>query len=169
MTPWLNEQDLAAFEDAAPLGLSHIPAGWDLAGAYVTPDPLGGSCPSATVDYTDLDDPIGQYLWIDVMAPGCIDPPAGESLDVAGYTGAVADEPDGSRWGVVASDDAVVMFSTDLSVADLQVVLANLGPLDVEAVPQPIDGIPSTGHLTSRVSGALRVPGRTATVGSLPR
>ena len=144
-TPWVNEQDLAAFEGPPPLGLSRIPEGWDMAGAYVTPDSTGGSCPSATVDYTNLDDPVGQFLWIDVMDAGCIDPPEGEAVDVAGFSGAVADESDGTRWGAVSSADTVVTFSTDLSVGDLRIVLANLGPLDVEAVPEPLPGIPSSG------------------------
>jgi hypothetical protein len=144
-TPWVNEQDLAAFEGPPPLGLSRIPEGWDMAGAYVTPDPTGGPCPSATVDYTNLDDPIGQFLWIDVMDAGCMTPPEGDAIDVPGYSGAVADEPDGTRWGVVSSADTVVMFSTDLSVADLRIVLANLGPLDLDAVPEPLEGIPSSG------------------------
>ena len=144
-TPWVNEQDLAAFDGASPLGLSRIPEGWDMAGAYVTPDPSGGACPSATVDYTNLDDPVGQFLWIDVMAPGCVPPPEGDAVEVPGFSGAVAEEPDGTRWGVVSSSDADVMFSTDLSVADLHVVLANLGPLDPAAVPEPLAGIPSSG------------------------
>lgn len=145
-TPWVNEQDLAAFEGPAPLGLSRVPEGWDMAGAYVTPDPTDGPCPSATVDYTNFDDPVGQFLWIDVMDPGCLSPPAGgDAIDVPGYSGAVVDEPDGTRWGVVSSDDATVMFSTDLSVADIRIVLANLGPLDVTAVPEPLEGIPSSG------------------------
>ncbi len=144
-TPWVNEQDLEAFDDASPLGLSRIPEGWDMAGAYVTPDPSGGPCPSATVDYTNLDDPVGQFLWIDVMAPGCVRPPEGDAVEVPGFSGAVAEESDGTRWGVVSSPDADVMFSTDLSVADLHVVLANLGPLDPAAVPEPLAGIPSSG------------------------
>jgi len=111
----------------------------------VTPDPTGGPCRSATVDYTNLDDPVGQFLWIDVMDAGCMPPPEGEAIDVPAFSGAVADEPDGTRWGVVSSDDTTVMFSTDLSVADLRIVLANLGPLDPAAVPEPLEGIPSSG------------------------
>ena len=79
------------------------------------------------------------------MDAGCIDPPEGEAVDVAGFSGAVADEPDGTRSGVVSSADTVVTFSTDLSVADLRIVLANLGPLDLDAVPEPLPGIPSSG------------------------
>jgi hypothetical protein len=144
-TPWVNEQDLDAFEGPTPLGLSRIPEGWVMAGAYVTPDPSGGPCPSAAVDYTNLDDPVGQFLWIDVMDAGCMAPPEGEAIDVPGFSGAVADEPDGTRWGTVSSADTVVMFSTDLSVVDLRIVLANLGPLDPAAVPEPLEGIPSSG------------------------
>jgi hypothetical protein len=144
-TPWVNEQDLDAFEGPTPLGLSRIPEGWVMAGAYVTPDPTGGPCPSAAVDYTNLDDPVGQFLWIDVMDAGCMAPPEGEAIDVPGFSGAVADEPDGTRWGTVSSADTVVMFSTDLSVVDLRIVLANLGPLDPAAVPEPLEGIPSSG------------------------
>ena len=144
-TPSVNEQDLAAFEGPIPLGLSRIPDGWELAGAYVSPDPTGGACPSATVDYTNFDDPDGQFLWIDVMAPGCMPAPEGAAVAVPGFAGATAEEPDGSRWGVVSSVEADVMFSTDLSVADLHVVLANLGPLDPSALPEPLPGIPSSG------------------------
>ena len=144
-TPWVNEQDLASFDGPPPLGLSRIPDGWDFAGAYVSPDPSGGPCLSATVDYTDLDDPVGQFLWIDVMDAGCIAPPEGDAVEVPGFSGAVAEEPDGTRWGVVSSAEADVMISTDLSVADLHVVLANLGPLDPAAIPEPLAGIPSSG------------------------
>ncbi len=143
-TPWVNEQDLAAFDGPAPLGLSSIPEGWELSAAYVTPDPVGG-CSSVTVDYTDLSEPVAEYLWLDVFDAGCATAPLGEPLEVAGYTGAVGEEDDGSRWGVVTSGDTAVSFSTDLSVGDLRLVLANLVPLDPAVTPEPMAGIPSSG------------------------
>jgi len=144
-TPWFNEQDVAAFEGPAPLGLSRVPEGWGLAGAYVTPDPEGGSCPSVSLDYADLDAPDGAYLWIDVMGAGCADPPAGEAVTAGALAGAVADQTDGGRWGVVSSSDVDVWFATDLSATDVAIVLGSLAPLDVSAVPEPLPGIPSSG------------------------
>jgi hypothetical protein len=144
-TPWINEQDVAAFEGPAPLGLSRVPEGWGLAGAYVTPDPEGGSCPSVSLDYADLDAPAGAYLWIDVMGAGCAEPPDGEAVTAGALAGAVADQTDGGRWGVVSSSDVDVWFATDLSATDIAIVLGSLAPLDVSAVPEPLPGIPSSG------------------------
>lgn len=144
-TPWFNEQDVAEFPGPAPLGLSRVPAGWDFVGAYVTPDAEGG-CPSVSLDYTDLDEPAGAFLWIDVMAPGCADAPDGEEVTAGGLAGAVAEEEvDGSHWGVVSSPEVDVWFATDLSPADASIVLASLAPLDVSTVPEPLPGIPSSG------------------------
>ena len=81
------------------------------------------------------------------MGAGCIEPPEGEALDVPGFSGAVADEPDGTRWGVVSSGDTVVMFSTDLSVADLRIVLANLGPARRGGGARAAPGHPVLGHV----------------------
>ena len=144
-TPWFNEQDVAEFTGPAPLGLSRVPAGWDFVGAYVTPDAEGGRCPSVSLDYTDLDEPAGAFLWIDVMASGCVEAPEGEEVTAGGLAGAVADEHDGSRWGVVSSAEVDVWFATDLSPADASIVLASLAPLDVTDVPEPLPGIPSSG------------------------
>jgi hypothetical protein len=143
-TPWFNEQDLAAFDGPAPLGLSGIPEGWEITAAYVTPDPVSG-CPSVTVDYTDPAEPVAEYLWLDVFDAECAFEPSGAPLEAAGFAGAVEDLGDGSRTGVVVSGETAVSFVTDLSVGDLQLVLATLGPLDLTATPRPLAGIPSTG------------------------
>jgi hypothetical protein len=132
------------FDGPAPVGLSGIPAGWELAGAYVTPDRATG-CPSVTLDDTDLDEPIDEYVWLDVFDAGCATAPPGEPLAVAGYVGAVDDNGDGTRWGVVVSGDTAVSFLTDLSVGDLRLVLATLAPLDLAATPASLAGLPSSG------------------------
>jgi hypothetical protein len=142
-TPWFNEQDLERYDGPQPLGLSGIPAGWELASAYVTPDPTNG-CASATVDYTDLEDPVGSYLWLDVFDAECAIEPTGEPLDVAGFVGGVEDFGDGSRGGTVISGEVAVSFTTDLSVADLRLVLATLGPLDLVATPEQLAGVPAS-------------------------
>lgn len=154
-TPWFNEEDLATFEGPTPLGLSAVPEGWEVTEAYVQPAgldgpaSLGGSddcaSASASVAYADLDNPGGEFLWLVVRAAGCTPVPAGEPLDVAGFTGATVDAGDGSRWGVLVADGTVVEFYTDLSVGDLKLVLATLGPLDLAATPSPLPGIPSGG------------------------
>lgn len=143
-TPFFNEEDLAAFEGPAPLGLSAIPEGWEVMAAYVEPGGPDG-CSSATVAYTDLDNPVDEFLWLDVYDAGCTQVPAGDQLDVAGFTGAASDSGDGSRWGVVVAGGTAVEFYTDLSVADLRLVMATLGPLDLAATPSPLPGLPSGG------------------------
>ncbi|HET6950571.1 MAG TPA: hypothetical protein VFI47_09360 [Acidimicrobiales bacterium] len=143
-TPWINEQDLAAFGGPAPLGLSGVPEGWELSGAYVTPEWAPG-CDSASVDYVDFSDPEGSFLWIDVYDAACALDPVGEPLVVGGYAGAVGDAGDGTFAGTVIAGDVAVDFSTDLSVADLTVVLDTLGPFDPAATPEDLPGVPSSG------------------------
>ncbi len=143
-TPWLNEQDLAEFDGPAPLGLSGIPEGWEVAGAAVVVDEIS-RCPAATVDYADLENPTAEYLWLRVSSVDCAYEASGEPFDVLGYSGAVDDFGDGARAGVVVSGDTAVSFLTDLSLGDLQLVLATLGPLDLAATPEPLAGIPSSG------------------------
>lgn len=143
-TPWINEQDLAMFDGPAPLGLGSVPTGWELSGAYVTPDWAPG-CDSATVDYVDFDDPEGSYLWIDVYDAACATDAPGEAFEAAGYAGTVADVGDGTVVGTVVAGDVAVDVSSDLSVADLGLVLASLGPFDPAATPAELPGIPSSG------------------------
>lgn len=143
-TPWINEQDLAMFDGPAPLGLGSVPTGWELSGAYVTPDWAPG-CDSATVDYVDFDDPEGSYLLIDVYDAACATDAPGEPFEAAGYAGTVADVGDGTVVGTLAAGDVAVDVSTDLSVADLGLVLASLGPFDPAATPAELPGVPSSG------------------------
>lgn len=144
VTPWFNEQDLAAFDGPPPLGLSGIPEGWELTGAAVVVDDVS-SCPAATVQYQDLENPTAEYLWIRVSALDCAYEATDEPFEVLGYRGAVDDFGDGARAGVVVSGDTAVSFLTDLSLGDVKLVLATLGPLDLAATPEPLAGIPSSG------------------------
>jgi hypothetical protein len=143
-TPWINEQDLAMFDGPAPLGLGSVPTGWELSGAYVTPDWAPG-CDSATVDYTDFDDTDGSYLWIDVYDAACATDAPGAPFEAGGYAGTMADVGDGTVVGTVMAGDVAVDVTTDLSVADLGLVLASLGPFDPAATPVELPGIPSSG------------------------
>jgi len=143
-TPYVNDEDLAAFDGPAPLGLGGVPTGWEFGGAYVTPDPASG-CPSATVDYEDVDDPIGSYLWIDVFDGECAAEPTGEPISAPGFSGGVDDLGDGALGALLLSPDGsvAVAVSTDLALADLEAVLATLGPLDPAATPAPLAGVPA--------------------------
>lgn len=143
-TPWFNEEDIAAFDGPPPLGLSGVPEGWELAGASVSLD-QGEGCESATIDYADISDPMGNFLWLNVMNVDCAPPSVGEPFDVAGFEGTVTDLDDGTRVAILTSADTAVVVVTDLLAADLRAVLQTLGPLDLEAEPTPLAGIPSAG------------------------
>jgi hypothetical protein len=107
------------------------------------PDP-SGDCVAVGLDYTDLDDPVGSYLWISVMAPDCpVDPPGAEPFSAGAYEGAATVDA-GITDGVVRDDTVAVAFSTDLSPDDLRQVLATLGPLDLTATPAQLEGVPSS-------------------------
>ena len=142
-TPSIDEEDITALGGPLLVGLGGVPAGWTLVNAAVTPD-AEGECASVDLDYTDVDDPVGSYLWLSVVSPACVvDPPGAQPFDVEGYdaTGVVTD---GIAEGILhASDGASVVFETDLGLADLARVLATLGPLDLRATPAPIEGLPS--------------------------
>ena len=142
-TPLFDEEDLAATGGPLPVGLGGVPVGWELVDAYVVPDP-SGDCVGVGLDYTDLDDPVGSYLWISVMAPDCaIDPPGAEPFSAGTYEGAATFDA-GLAEGVVRDDTVAVAFSSDLSPDDLRQVLGTLGPLDLTATPAQLEGIPSS-------------------------
>ncbi len=142
-TPFFDEEDLAAAGGPPPVGLGGVPVGWELIDAYVVPDP-SGDCVGVGLDYTDLDDPVGSYLWITVTAPDCaVDPPDAEPFSAGTYDGAAAVDA-GLAEGVVRDDTVAVSFSTDLSREDVRQVLDTLSPLDLTTTPAPLEGIPSS-------------------------
>jgi hypothetical protein len=141
-TPWFNEEDVAAFEGPPPWGLTGIPEGWEISGAYVVPD--AGGCASVAVDYQDIEQPTSAFLWLETLPADCAAAPAGEPIEAAGFAGAVVESEDGAYLGVLVSDDTAVQFATDLAPADLEVVLETLAPLDLAATPEPLAGIPSS-------------------------
>ncbi len=142
-TPFFDEEDLAAAGGPPPVGLAGVPVGWELVDAYVVPDP-SDHCVGVGLDYTDLDDPVGSYLWITVTAPDCaVDPPDAQPFSAGTYDG-VALVDAGLADGVVRDDTVAVSFSTDLSREDLRQVLGTLGPLDLTATPAPLEGVPSS-------------------------
>jgi hypothetical protein len=45
----------------------------------------------------------------------------------------------------VTSGETAVMFATDLTVSEVEVVLGTLEPLDLASEPDPIEGVASEG------------------------
>lgn len=132
-TPWFNEEDLAAYEGPAPLGLNPVPQSWVAVIAEVVPDP-SGECTSVAVAYQETDDE-QRSLLLQTMPAGCTGQPAGDPLAVAGFSGAVTEAEPGTWVGAMTSGDTAVELLTNLTGSDLEFVLSTLGPLDLAATP----------------------------------
>lgn len=141
-TPFIDEDDLAAWKDAPLLSPRSLPRGWILDGAYVVPEEdTAEECEQVALDYTDPNDEEAGYLSLFQIPLACegldADPPRGSApLTVGRYTGWVDESEDGTFAQIVVGA-TVVQADTDLDVADLTAVLASLGPLDLEARTTP--------------------------------
>lgn len=130
-TPWFHEEDLAAFEGPAPVGLNPVPDSWQVVVAAVVPDPRR-ECAGVAVGYQEVDDE-QRSLLLQTFPASCASQPVGETITVAGFSGAIAEQEDGTWGGVLTSGDTAVEFLTNLTGGDLEFILSTLGPLDLEA------------------------------------
>lgn len=141
-TPFIDEEDLAAWKDAPLLSPRSMPRGWILDGAYVVPEEeTAEECEQVALDYTDPNDEEAGYLSLFQIPLACEgldpDPPRGSApLTVGRYTGWVDESEDGTFAQIVVGA-TVVQADTDLDIADLTAVLASLGQLDLEARTTP--------------------------------
>jgi hypothetical protein len=143
-TPFFMEEDIAEYGGPAPHGLARAPAGWSLVAGYVLPEDAIG-CTSVELVYGSLASPDLGFLAVVFTGPECMPPPPGEvqPFTAGAYTGVVSELP-GEVVGSIDVGGQIVGFRSDLSVADLSLVLASLGPLDLAAQPTPIEGLPSS-------------------------
>src|SRR5207248_3333866 len=114
-----------------------LPAGWVLQGATVlAPGDTVEGCAQVELDYGDPNDPNHGYLTLFEFPPSCARPLGGGPFRAGPYAGEVTQSSDGLLAQFVAGP-TLLQAGTDLSVADLATVLANLRPLDLSRRPNP--------------------------------
>jgi hypothetical protein len=148
-TPFIDEEDLAAFKDAPVLQPRGIPAGWVLDGAFVlSADETAEGCRQVELDYTDPDNPDAGYLTIYQLPVACADlaRPEGSAPFAAGRWSGYIDESDGGSTAQIVVGATVVQAETDLPSDALARVLSDLIPLDTSKPPAELEGFgPTTG------------------------
>lgn len=137
--------------DVEALELSQVPAGWALTQAYEWPGGIARppeqppvqvpACSGLTLEYRDLRTVLQGLLTLTVMQPSCDEPTraheSGEPFRAGSFAGRV-EEGIPQTYGVVSDGTTTVTFDTDLSAADVAVVLASLAPLDPAREPASI-------------------------------
>lgn len=137
-TPSLDEEGIAAYDDAPLLQPAALPAGWKLVSAgIVTAEESAEGCAQVSVDYENTQGESG-FLYLFLLPASCegLDgSPRGARPFTAGrYRGfAVVDGP--STFVQLTVGRTVVQADSDLDPADLARLLARLVPLDLAAPP----------------------------------
>ena len=102
-TPYIEEEAIAAYQDAPLLQPRGIPAGWVLAGADIYPSYAGDEgCDQLELDYTDPDDESYGYLYLAEMSLDCADteaPPDSEPFTAGRQPGLGGGRRRGLRLG----------------------------------------------------------------------
>lgn len=147
-TPFVEEEQLAAFDDVPVFQPAGIPEGWVLAYAGVLPaEETPEGCDQVELDYTDPDDLEYGYLTLYQLPTTCAfgDVPEESVPFQAGpHRGwVVADEYEGYAYtyAEIVVGQTLVQADTDLSATDLAAVLAELRPLDTTVEPRPLPGL----------------------------
>jgi hypothetical protein len=150
-TPSIDEEDVAAFDDAPLFQPRVLPTDFALAAAFVVTEGEFGaegeqvacdqvnlyfSDPNAFDDIDDEELPTSTYLDVYEFPTSCSDerPDAAADFVAGSYSGWIEDD-DGYRHGQISVGDTVVEFNTDLDVATLMATFADLVPLDFATLP----------------------------------
>jgi hypothetical protein len=160
--------DIAA-AGVRPLELSQLPSGWALTsarevmagpvdmcgtGTGVAACDIPEGCLVFQLSYNDLTQVLGGRMGFSVLTDDCsgwpdvgADPtsgiPWGQPFQAGSFSGWVLENP-AETSGTMSDGDTTIHFSTDLSVADAEAVLATLGPFDAATEPAVLPGIPSS-------------------------
>jgi len=142
-TPGLDEEAIAAFHDAPLLQPRGIPAGWVLDSASVlAPDETVEGCRQVEVDYTDPDDDENGYLDLYEFPVACAKPaPPGATPFTAGRVTGWQHVDNGDVMVQIQVGGTVVQAESDLTAANLAVILGQLVPLDLNRKPAALPGI----------------------------
>ncbi len=141
-TPFIDEEDVAAYDDAALFQPRVIPEGWVLDSANVLADfsfegdEVGG-CDTVSITFFDPEDEEGSgYLSLYLAPASCASERPGSADDfVAGPNAGWIELEEGFATGVLTVGSTVVQFDSGLSDVDLTTILADLVPLDLANPP----------------------------------
>ena len=143
-TPFVDEEALADFDDAALFQPVGIPEGWVFDGAGIAPaEDTAEGCDQASIDYADPDDPEAGYLYLFEFPVECAEPFEGVGVKpfrAGSYTGGVESDEEGT-FAQITVGKTVIQADTDLSPEDLAVVLGALRPFDLDVTPNPLPDI----------------------------
>lgn len=150
-TPFVDEEDISAVQGEETYGLAGVPDGWILAGATVEPDPADAACAAVSEVYVgfggyDPETGPSDYLYLYMVPMVCeADTSWAEDPTFAAgeHSGQVTETEADGTYGLLEVDDLAVGFDSSLSAADLEIVLATIGPVDLTAEPEVLEGIPS--------------------------
>jgi hypothetical protein len=141
----IDKKAVAAFTDVPLLGPRAVPQGWVLHRARVLePQETVEGCHQLELHYDDPFDGAEGYLTIYEFPITCTEGPTEEQVAVfraGAHVGFVEESGSGSRFGELYVGRTVVQFATDLSTADLAVVLGDLVPLDLDRAPGSLPGL----------------------------
>jgi hypothetical protein len=129
-----------------PVELGQVPAGWKLTGAWVVAGAVPGACPRLNLSYRHPESVLGDSLRLTVTSTQCLWAEGGrgdpQPLVAGSFQGSVYEGRSGTS-GDIDDGTTRVSFLTDLSPEDAATVLASLRPLNPDAEPTSIDGIPA--------------------------
>ena len=144
-TPGIDEEELAAWDDSPLYMPKGIPVGWTFDGAGIAPaDSTAEGCDEVELDYGDPSDPDAGYLTIYEFPVSCAKSFSGPGVTpfTAGpYSGFASSDEDGTLVQMTVNGKTTLQAETDLSRADLAVILKDLIPLNLKTKPVAIAGL----------------------------
>lgn len=141
-TPLIDDEAVAAYDDAPLYQPRVIPEGWVLDSATVLPDFAttddGDPCETVMLFFLEPDDAEG-YLSLYEAPTECVlpRPQRAEDFSAGSNDGWIADEGEFLE-GTLIVDGTMLQFDTDLAPEALSVLLGDLVPLDLAKPPPAI-------------------------------
>ncbi len=136
-TPFIDEDAIAEYTDAALYQPGAIPEGWvvDLADV-LPPEQTGGTCDEVEVDYVDPEDESAGYLYIYMYPAACAlgALPGSEEFVAGPYRGFSYEDEFGVYYELDVNG-TWLEIDTDLPADVLMQMLSNLVPLDLANPP----------------------------------
>jgi hypothetical protein len=147
-TPSIDEEGVAAYQDATLYQPSGIPEGWVLEYAEVYPADDSG-CDEVELGYTDPEDEYNGYLSLYEKPADCadVDPPTDSEPFTAGPNrGWIEIVEDGFVYAQLVVGRTVIDIETDLPPASLERILSQLQTVDLTVEPRSIPGLGTAGR-----------------------
>ncbi len=138
-TPFIDEEAVAAYEDAALYQPGEIPDGWEAAVAdVITAEQSVEGCAQVEVLYVDPEDELAGYMDMYMFPTACGSgaPPGSEEFIAGPYRGFTYRDPQfGGAFYEIDVNGTRVQVDTDLPAEVVASILADLVPLDLDNPP----------------------------------